>query len=96
MALADVAPLDTNFLTDVVFAINKPSATVITKNNATFTPSLQQAVDEALSRLGTDARVLVLPEAANTLPMPKVHTFPELESLVPEPTRLGGLPVAAG
>ena len=84
------------YLTDVVFAINKPSATVITKNNATFTPSLQQAVDEALSRLGTDARVLVLPEAANTLPMPKFHTFPELESLVPEPTRLGGLPVAAG
>ena len=70
--------------------------TVISKNNVRFEPYLQTAVDEALNRLGKDARVLVLPEAANTLPMPKFHTFPELESLVPEPARLGGLPVAAG
>jgi hypothetical protein len=93
------------YLCDVVFAINRPTETVLRKNNARFEASLQKAVDEALARHGKDARVLVLPEAANTLPMPKFHTFPELEGLLPEGdvvTRVtggtggGAMPVAAG
>jgi hypothetical protein len=83
------------YLCDVVFAVNRPSETVLKKNNARFEASLQAAVDDALSRLGPDARVLVLPEAANTLPMPEFHTFPELEGLIPEPRPSADL-VAAG
>ena len=83
------------YLADVVFAINQPSETVLTKNNATFTPDLQQAVDAALDRLGKDGRVLVLPEVANTLPMPEFHKFPELERLGEE-RRGAGMSVAAG
>jgi len=37
-------------------------------------PSLQAAVDEALRREGRDARVLVLPQAATTLPLERFHT----------------------
>ncbi|HXI16604.1 MAG TPA: lactate racemase domain-containing protein [Chloroflexota bacterium] len=87
------------YLCDVVFAINRPSETVIRKNEARFEESLQKAVDAALDRLGKDARVLVLPEAANTLPMPQFHAFPELEALLPDgdvAARLGGMAVAAG
>ena len=69
------------YLADIVFAINKPSHTAIKKSNAAFDPDLQHAVDAALDRLGKDTRVLVLPEVANTLPMPHFHTFPELKGL---------------
>jgi hypothetical protein len=72
------------YLCDVVFAVNRPAESVITKNKARFEPDLQRAVDEALERLGRDARVLVLPEAANTLPMPQFHTFPELHDVLSE------------
>ena len=87
------------YLCDVVFAINRPAETVLTKNNARFEPDLQRAVDGALERLGPEARVLVLPEAANTLPMPRFHTFPELQGIpaqgdVSAPS--GGVQVAAG
>ena len=90
------------YLCDVVFAINRPPDTVLTKNNARFDGDLQHAVDEALSRLGKDARVLVLPEAANTLPMPRFHSFAELQGLLPEGdvvnrvTDRAGMAVAAG
>jgi hypothetical protein len=76
--------------------------TVIRKISARFQADLQIAVDEALSRLGRDARVLVLPEAANTLPLPRFHAFPELEDLLPEGDAAiragdrGGVAVAAG
>ena len=83
------------YLADVVFAINRPAESVITKNNATFDANLQHAVDAALDRLGKDARVLVLPEAANTLPMPEFHTFRELEELI-DTRRGAGISVAAG
>jgi hypothetical protein len=87
------------YLCDVVFAVNRPAETVIAKNNATFEADLQRAVDAALERLGRDARVLILPEAANTLPMPHFHDFPELQNLpslgdLSAPS--GGVPVAAG
>jgi hypothetical protein len=83
------------YLCDAVFAINRPSETVLKKNNARFEADLQRAVDAALERHGPGARVLVLPEAANTLPMPQFHTFRELEALVPVAT--GALDaVAAG
>jgi len=83
----------------VVFAINRPAETVLTKNNATFEADLQRAVDAALERLGKSARVLILPEAANTLPMPHFHDFPELQNLpslgdLTAPS--GGVQVAAG
>ncbi|HEX2184800.1 MAG TPA: hypothetical protein VHN78_04770, partial [Chloroflexota bacterium] len=65
-------------------AVNRPAEAVLTKNEARFEPDLQRAVDEALERLGRDARVLVLPEAANTLPMPQFHTFPELQDVLSE------------
>ncbi len=87
------------YLCDVVFAINRPSETVIKKNNARFEADIQRAVDEALDRQGNDARVLILREAANTLPMPQFHSFPELEGLTPEgdvPAQPGGMAVAAG
>jgi hypothetical protein len=80
------------YLCDVVFAVNRPAETVLTKNNARFEPDLQRAVDGALEHLGPEARVLVLPEAANTLPMPRFHTFPELEETLPGE----GLAAAAG
>jgi hypothetical protein len=82
------------YLCDVVFAANRPSEIVLQRNRARFEPDLQRAVDAALDRLGRDARVLILPEAANTLPMPQFHTFPELESLLPE--RAVALEAAAG
>jgi hypothetical protein len=87
------------YLCDVVFAVNRPAETVLTKNNARFETDLQRAVDAALERLGRDARVVILPEAANTLPMPHFHTFPELQDVLPEgdaAVRSGDLAVAAG
>ena len=81
------------YLCDVVFSINRPSEMVMARNNARFEPSLQRAVDAALASLGAGARVLVLPEAANTLPMPKFHTFPEVDALLTEEG--SALPVAA-
>jgi hypothetical protein len=72
---------------------------VIAKNNAVFEPDLQRAVDAALERLGRGARVLILPEAANTLPMPHFHDFPELLDVPPQgdlAAPSGGVPVAAG
>jgi lactate racemase len=87
------------YLCDVVFAVNRPTETVMTKNRARFEADLQVAVDAALAKHGKDAHVLILPEAANTLPMPEFHTFPELEGLVPEGdvvTHRGGMAVAAG
>lgn len=84
------------YLCNVVFAVNRPAATVLIKNNARFEADLQKAVDEALDRLGPDAHVLVLPEAANTLPMPAFHTFPELERMLPETGLLPDIAAAAG
>ena len=87
------------YLCDVVFAINRPTELVLQRNQARFAPDLQAAVDAALGQLGRDARVLILPEAANTLPMPRFHSFPELVSLLPEGDAvLAGqsLPAAAG
>jgi hypothetical protein len=84
------------YLCNVVFAVNRPSQTVLKKNNARFEPDLQRAVDEALSRLGRDARVLILPEAANTLPMPAFHTFPEVDALLSETGAPAEAAAAAG
>lgn len=38
-------------------------------------PSLQSAIDSAIEREGTNARVVVLPQAATTLPLEHLHTF---------------------
>lgn len=38
-----------------------------------FAPDLQSAVDEALRREGKDARVVVMPQAATTLPLERFH-----------------------
>ncbi len=66
------------------------------RNNARFVPDLQRAVDEALAQLGRGARVLVLPEAANTLPMPRFHSFPELKALASDHAFAADLLAAAG
>jgi hypothetical protein len=83
------------YLNDVVFAVNRPSDLALGRNNARFEPNLQRAVDEALERQGPNARVLILPEAANTLPMPQFHTFPEVEALLPDEGARGGTELAA-
>jgi len=84
------------YLCDVVFAVNRPSDLVIKRNDARFEPDLQRAVDEALSKLGPGARVLILPEAANTLPMPQFHSFPEVDALLAEEGEAAGAALAAG
>ncbi|MDQ3701936.1 MAG: hypothetical protein M3442_13595, partial [Chloroflexota bacterium] len=71
-------------LCDVVFAVNRPSELVLARNRARYEPDLQSAVDATLRDLGADAHVLILPEAANTLPMPHFHSFPELAGMLPE------------
>ncbi len=84
------------YLCNVIFAVNRPSEMVLRRNNARFVPDLQRAVDEALAQLGRGARVLVLPEAANTLPMPRFHSFPELKALAADHAFAADLLAAAG
>lgn len=83
------------YLCNLIFAVNRPSDLALRRNNARFVADLQQAVDSALATLPKDAHVLILPEAANTLPMPQFHTFPELAVLDTAPTQPAGA-LAAG
>ena len=58
---------------DVILVGGKISPRILKRYNATNTIPLNEAIDVAIERHGKNARVLVMPEAASTLPLEKFH-----------------------
>ena len=58
---------------NVILVGGKISPRILKRYNATNTIPLNDAINEAIERHGKNARMLVMPEAASTLPLEKFH-----------------------